>query len=468
MKNKKNPAIDQEVITQTQYRLVEALSTEARKAEMRVDHLREVVFETDAQGKLTFLNKAWLGMLGYDREKSLGCSVLEFVAVQDCDHYTQQLNRFKSNGNVCPRFEVRFKHQNGQFVWVELSIVSLENGGILGLMYDITEHRQDKKDLQDSKENLEIKVKERTLRLELANDDLCNKEKTLTSMLKQLQDTHEELKQAQMQLIQSEKLASIGQLAAGIAHEINNPVGFISNNLELIRGYSISYEKLLNLVEILKGVVKEKDISKANECVKQIIHLEEELNLKFIKESFKELLADSMEGVERVKKIVIDLRTFAHCDEEKIEEVQIDEIIDGVINIIWNEIKYNADLNKEYGKVPRIKGNPQKLGQVFMNLLLNASQAIKERGEIIVKTYCEGQYVCIDIKDTGSGISKENFGKVFDAFYTTKPVGKGKGLGLSVSYEIITKHDGKIIFDSEEGKGTTFTVKLPINREKIS
>ncbi|VAX34902.1 Signal transduction histidine kinase [hydrothermal vent metagenome] len=273
----------------------------------------------------------------------------------------------------------------------------------------------------------------------------------------------EKLKKTQAQLLQSEKLASIGQLAAGIAHEINNPVGFINNNLELIREYSVSYEKILDSVENLKGSIEEEDLIKAKECVKQLATMEEEVNLNFIKESFKDLLADSVEGVERVKKIVMDLRTSVHCDEEKVEEVKMEEVIEGVISIIWNELKYHVELKKEYGNIPLVKCNPQRLGQVFMNLLLNASQAIKEKGEIGIKTYCDDQYVYVNVTDTGEGIPKEDFGKVFDAFYTTKPIGKGTGLGLSVSYEIIHKHNGEITFDSEVGKGTSFTVKLPID-----
>ena len=190
--------------------------------------------------------------------------------------------------------------------------------------------------------------------------------------------------------------------------------------------------------------------------------LEEQINLDFMISDIDNLVRESQVGIERIKKIVMDLRTFARSGSEGMETVKIEEIIDSILSIIHNELKYKADLKKNYGNVPPIKGNPQRLGQVFINLLLNAVQGIKDQGTIEVKTYQKDKYVCVDISDTGCGIEEKNLKKIFDAFYTTKPVGKGTGLGLSISYDIVKKHGGEIKVTSQAGQGSTFTVLLPI------
>ena len=175
------------------------------------------------------------------------------------------------------------------------------------------------------------------------------------------------------------------------------------------------------------------------------------------------LLEHSSRGLERIKKIVMDLRTFAREENaETMELAKIEEIIDSILSIVQNEIKYKAELTKDYGDTVLVKCNPQRLGQVFINLLVNASQAIEEKGKITIKTYRQDKYVCIDVTDTGHGIAPENLKKIFDPFFTTKPVGQGTGLGLSVSYEIVKKHGGEIKVQSKAGEGTTFTVMLPI------
>lgn len=302
-------------------------------------------------------------------------------------------------------------------------------------------------------------------RLKRANEELLENEKVIREAFLQLQKTHEDLKQTQTQLLQSEKLASIGQLAAGIAHEINNPVGFINSNLQTLEQYLASYARLLCLAEDLKAPIVGNDVEKAKAVVQEINALEKEINLGFISSDILNLLKESKSGIERIRKIVLDLRTFARVDADAMESAKIEAIIDSILSMIHSELKYKAELKKDYGDVPAIQCNPQKLGQVFLNLLVNAVQAIEQKGIILIKTYTQNGYICVDISDTGKGIKEEHLAKVFDAFFTTKPVGKGTGLGLSVSYDIVKKHGGEIKVKSEVGQGTTFTVMLPLEKK---
>jgi len=272
------------------------------------------------------------------------------------------------------------------------------------------------------------------------------------------------LKSSQAQLLQSEKLASIGQLAAGIAHEINNPIGFISNNMEILQEYIGKYTKILGIVENIKLQISDGDIEKAKAGVDKLTELEDEVDLDFIKNDINKLLEQSGQGLERVRKIVLDLSIFTRKENaENMDLIKIEEVMDSILSIVSNELKYKAELIKEYGDIPLIRGNAQQLGQVFINLLVNAGQAIEEKGKIIIKTYQQDGYVCIDVSDTGKGIQEENLKKIFDPFFTTKPVGKGTGLGLTVSHEIIKKHGGEIRVKSKIGEGTTFTVMLPLS-----
>jgi len=177
-------------------------------------------------------------------------------------------------------------------------------------------------------------------------------------------------------------------------------------------------------------------------------------------------LQHSRKGIERIQKIVMDLRTFAREDKNEMEHVKIEEVIEGILTIVYSEIKYKAKLEKDYGDTPLIECSPQRLGQVFINLIVNALQAMEGTGTIAIKTYKQGEFVYVDVRDTGKGIPQENLSKIFDPFFTTKPVGQGTGLGLSVSYEIIKKHNGDMTVRSNPGEGTTFTIMLPINQEK--
>jgi len=277
-----------------------------------------------------------------------------------------------------------------------------------------------------------------------------------------VQERTRDLHNVQGQLLQSEKFSAIGQLAAGIAHEINNPIGFINSNLQTMEKYVVHYTQLLGVLNKLEKYLKEKDHERVAQVIVSWEKVRKETNFTFIEDDICNLLKESKEGTETIRKIVSDLCTFARPDKGTEDFVDLEALMESMLNISWNEIKYKAQLKKDYGKVPKIVCNPQKIGHVFVNLLTNAAQAINGKGFITVKTYTKDDYVCVDISDTGCGIPPENISRIFDPFFTTKPVGQGVGLGLSISYDIIRKCGGTITFSSLVGKGTTFTVMLPL------
>lgn len=275
----------------------------------------------------------------------------------------------------------------------------------------------------------------------------------------------ENLKKSNAQLLQSEKMASIGQLAAGVAHEINNPTGFVSSNLRTLSEYQDDIEKVVreyrNLVKNMKNTrTVEHCPSSISEQIKRIADLEAEVDIDFILNDVPDLIKESREGTERIKNIVIALKDFAHPGENKLKLADINKGIDSTLNVVWNELKYKSTVIKDYGDIPPVRCYPQQLNQVFMNLLVNAVQAIEKEGEIRILTRALDGYVEIKISDTGQGIPDEDLSKIFDPFFTTKEVGKGTGLGLNVVYNIIQRHKATIDVESEVGKGTTFSMRL--------
>ncbi len=274
-----------------------------------------------------------------------------------------------------------------------------------------------------------------------------------------LEQAHKELQASHEQLLQQEKLASIGQLAAGVAHEINNPVGYVYSNLSTLHKY------VDNLCQMLEGYMElEALVDEDQEALKHVQRLKQELDLEYLKNDVRDLVSESREGISRVKGIVQDLKDFSHVDEAEWQWTDLHRGIDSTLNIVNNEIKYKAEVNKEYGDLPEVECLASQINQVFMNLLVNAAHAILERGVITIRTGVRDQMAWVSISDTGTGINTENLKKIFDPFFTTKPVGTGTGLGLSLSYGILQKHGGDIIVKSELGKGSTFTIYLPVKQ----
>jgi signal transduction histidine kinase len=265
------------------------------------------------------------------------------------------------------------------------------------------------------------------------------------------------LEQAQTQLLQSEKMAAIGQLAAGVAHEINNPIGFVNSNVGTLTTYVNNLLKLVDSYEANEAQlpVAQRDALEA---------LKKQIDIAYLRDDIGKLLQESKDGLQRVTRIVADLKDFAHVEELEWQEGNIEQGLDSTLNVVWNELKYKAQVIKEYGHPPAIECMLPQLNQVFMNLLVNAAQAIDENGTITIRTGSVGEEVWVEIVDTGKGIPPEILPQIFNPFFTTKPVGKGTGLGLSVSYSIVKNHSGRIEVESKVGKGTTFRVWLPVKQ----
>ena len=298
----------------------------------------------------------------------------------------------------------------------------------------------------------------------------------LLSAHEALKEVNGRLSQAQDKLVQSEKLASIGQLAAGVAHEINNPIGYIFSNFGTLEKYLASLFEMLAGYEAAEPELAHLPIGATLKA------LREHIELDFLKEDIPTLMAESKEGITRVRKIVQDLKDFSRVDAHQ-EWIYSDlhQGIDSTLNIVNNEVKYKAEVVKEYGDLPDVYCLPSELNQVFMNLLVNAAHAITaERGLITIRSGTNAAVdgvaasdshaavaatpasVWVEVADNGAGISKENISRIFDPFFTTKPVGKGTGLGLSLSYGIVRKHHGQLDVRSEPGQGTTFRVTVPV------
>lgn len=289
------------------------------------------------------------------------------------------------------------------------------------------------------------------------------KNKKLKTTLKRLEDT-------QTQMLQSEKMASIGQLAAGVAHEINNPTGFVSSNLKTLTDYQ---EDIAELIEKYHDLISKLEDEQQRgtpaepilEAVDKLKHFEKDIDVEFLMEDIVDLISDCREGTDRIKKIVIDLKDFAHPGGDKAQFTDINVGLESTLNVVNNEIKYKATVHKDFGDIPAVMGIPQQLNQVFMNILVNAAQAIDKKGEIHIRTRVVEQNVEVSIADTGCGIPSDYLTKIFDPFFTTKDVGKGTGLGMNIAYNIVQKHNGTIQVESEPGKGTTFTISLPSGKE---
>ena len=267
------------------------------------------------------------------------------------------------------------------------------------------------------------------------------------------------LKRSQAKVLHQEKMASIGQLAAGVAHEINNPIGFINSNLSTLGKY---LSRLSGFLAVQSECIAAGAPPGQVESVRQ---QQAGLKIDYIVKDLEDLIRESLEGAERVRSIVADLKSFSRVDESEFRQADLNECLRSTINIVWNEIKYKATLNKELGEIPRTRCYPQQMNQVFMNLLVNAAHAIEQQGVITVRSWEEDGYVCVTVTDTGQGIPEANLNRILEPFFTTKEVGKGTGLGLSITYDIVKKHNGEITVRSEPGKGTVFTVRIPVVEE---
>ena len=417
------------------------LKNSEEKHKSLIDHAVDAIISIDHKGIIILFNPAASKLFGYKEEEVVGMNILKLMPFNYREKHTEGLKRFvetekaKILGKV---LELDGLAKSGEQIPISVSIWA-QKGGNKYLFTAI---------LRDAREGRRKREEAETRSQELAN------------AYKKTERAYSKLKETQSQLLQSEKMASIGQLAAGIAHEINNPIGFINSNLSVLSGYGQDIKKLIDKYEKLRESNNQK------KSWQELDELIEKIDLKFLLDDIENLIKESQEGTERVKKIVSDLRDFSHIDEAELKYTDINKGLESTLNIVWNEIKYKAEVIKEYGELPEILCYPMQLNQVFMNILVNAAQAIEKKGKIkIVTRDLNNGSIEICISDTGVGINKENLGKIFDPFFTTKEVGKGTGLGLSMAYGIIKKNGGSIKVESAVGKGTTFIITLPVKKE---
>jgi len=423
---------------------------ELQNANIELDQIFNTITDglriIDKDYNIIQVNDTFRNLSGFSEDEILGRKCHEVFTGGAC------------NGPDCPfirilqgekhiESEVEKTHKNGTLISCIVTAIPHLNseGELLGIIETFKDITLRKKMEQELIASLE---KSHTL-----TDELKVQQKELYEKNLQLETTLSDLKKAQSHLLQQEKMASVGQLAAGIAHEINNPMGFISSNLRTLEKYT---EKFVQVID-----AQSQELKNVN-AEHQAEELKKQLQLDFVIEDTRDLITETLDGAKRVSDIVQNLKTFSRMDEAQYKAADINEILESTIKVIWNELKYKAQVIKDYGELTSTQCYPQELSQVFMNILMNAAHAIQETGEITVKTWQESDTLYVTVSDTGQGIPAENIAHLFEPFFTTKDVGKGTGLGLSITHDIIQKHHGEISVASEVGKGTTFSLKLPI------
>jgi PAS domain S-box-containing protein len=351
--------------------------------------------------------------------------------------------------------ETSMIRKDGSRIHVDVSLSVFENSkdqtkSSIGIIRDITERKKAEHERQLAEKRLNLACEE----LERAN---------------------RELREMQSRQVQNAKMISIGQLAAGVAHELNTPVGFVGYNFSTLRNYVSKMQELLGMYVELAGDLDTLEESELLNKLQIIENSRDSMQMDYIVDDLAQLFEDSQQGLERITNIVTSLKDFSRIDElTDLDKYNINDGIETTLVVARNEIKYHADVETELSEVPSIICNAGQINQVILNLLVNAAQAIKsqerdDRGLIQIRTYSTDEEVFCEISDNGPGIEPDNLEHIFDPFFTTKPVGVGTGLGLSISYDIITaKHKGNLVVDSSVGKGTTFTIELPIKSDKIS
>jgi len=311
----------------------------------------------------------------------------------------------------------------------------------------------------EKRDLIEAELKEFNQKLE---EIVQKRTKVIIDKNQQLEAANKNIKDTQTKLMQSEKMASVGLLAAGVAHEINNPMSFIISNVDILEEYS---EQFLSLIMLYKQISL--DSTNKEALLKQIEAFENEIDLDFIEQDLPSLIKDTKEGTSRVKEIVQGLKDFSHADQESSHSYSdLNDCINSTLKVANNELKYHCDIQTNLEELPKTYCAPGQIKQVILNLLINAGHAIKEKGTIEINSQYSNGQITVSIKDDGCGIPEDKIDKLFDPFYTTKPLGKGTGLGLAISYGIIQDHKGKIDIESKQGVGSTFTISLPVIKEK--
>ncbi len=396
---------------------------------------------------IEYLNPAASKISGYSEEELYG-NIIDKIFFSPADFYNilelHIKDKFFNKDLHKPKdhvLEILIKKKNNDKIFSEITLSSYEIFNVVHfviLIQDITLRKNAENELLNSKEQLKIQNKN-------------------------LEDALSSLQTVQDQLIHSEKMASLGQLTAGIAHEINNPLGFVSSNINKFNEYFNDINSILDKWRSFGKSVNNNDHLKK---LDELIEMEKKIDLEFIRQDFNDLMKYNLNGMERIKNIVQQLRGFSYSEESYLSEENINAAIEETLTLVWNEIKYKAEIIKNYGILPPVECSVGELKQVFVNLLINAISAIKDKGQIIIDTFALKDYIFIRIADNGCGIPPENINKIFDPFFTTKSLNNGTGLGLWICMSIIKKHEGLLNVTSELGKGSTFEIKLPLKQKR--
>jgi PAS domain S-box-containing protein len=437
------------IVTQTDiFRAVKQKLLEQEEKNSRLlERSKSNIYTLDLDGRITYVNPAFMELLEVsDPEELIGQPFLPERFFDNPEKRAQLLRKLKKE-----KVEVRelaLKTSGGRKIYVTLFSTFTKNihdeiNGTQGILYNVTDHK-------------------------LA-------EESTTRAYKKLKKTYDELEEAQLQLIQNERLASIGQLAAGVAHEINTPVGFVASNFQALESYVKKIRDLLAMYDEIFGQIETLGKTELRNKTKDIGQFRDDMKIDFILEDIQGLFDDSREGLNRVTNIVQNLRDFSRIDQPgSRDEYNINQGIEATLVVAKNEIKYDTNVKIDFSEVPLIFCNSGQINQVFLNILLNAAQAIRTQerdgnGTITIRTHATETDVVCEIVDDGPGIPPETLSKIFDPFFTTKPAGKGTGLGLSVSYDIVVnKHNGELFAESTVGEVTKFTIKLPIGTRENS
>ena len=412
----------------------ESLEALRHRDELILNALGEGLFGEDATGRITFVNPAMEKMLGWAPHELVGKPSRDLFDGDTAGERERLLHSLADEISHTAGDRTILR-KVGSLVPVDYTYAAIrEEGQIVGAVSVF-------RDISDRKA--------------AQNELMCRYAKLL--------ELNQRLEEAQGQLLQSEKMASLGQLAAGVAHEINNPVGFVKSN---IKSFSVQVKGLLALISAYERA--EPLLSAQSEARAAIAAAKKTADLAYVREDIEQLLEESMDGVERIARIVRDLKEFSYPENSGVRMADLHRGLDSTLNIVWNELKYKATIVKEYGQVPQIECDPAQLNQVFMNLMVNAAHAIEKKGLITIRTRIADAGVVVEIADTGKGIAPEHLTRIFEPFFTTKPVGEGTGLGLSLAYGIIKKHGGTITVQSEVNQGTVFSIWLPLAQNATS
>ncbi len=446
-----------------------------------VETTSDWIWEVDQNGTYTYASPKVRDLLGYESEEIIGRTPFDFMSLEEAKRVAGKFAGYVEARIPFNGLENTNLHKDGRVVVLETSGVPIFDvdghfGGYRGVDRDITERKRAESELKRHAEELAMEketAEKNASELVMAFDQLNEAKRDVELAKQKAEEVNRELKQVQSQMVQHEKLASIGQLASGVAHEMNTPVGFVASNFQTLESY---VEKIQVLIDKYEKLLTEIPILDETELQNEVDAIREYWNLAqldFIIEDMHVLFKDSEEGLERISNIIENLRDFSRIDQvQEFADYNINEGLEATLVVARNEIKYHADVKTELSDMPPVYCSASQINQVFLNIIVNAAQAItsqerEDRGIISIKTYAMADELVCEISDDGSGIPPDKLSKVFDPFFTTKPAGKGTGLGLSISYDIIVnKHHGDLLVESTVGKGTKFTIKLPFNKDE--